>query len=77
MIRNNHLQPCQALNQKSAMASNGWKIGCEELISFFESKGHTFWKSSPVVPLDDPTLLFGSAGIFHISLPKNNDKRIF
>ncbi|GLJ12932.1 hypothetical protein SUGI_0200930 [Cryptomeria japonica] len=35
----------------------------EEFISFFESKGHTFWESSPVVPLDDPTLLFANAGM--------------
>ncbi|KAH9313613.1 hypothetical protein KI387_022240, partial [Taxus chinensis] len=35
----------------------------EEFISFFESKDHTFWKSSPVVPVDDPTLLFANAGM--------------
>ncbi|GAB4854057.1 hypothetical protein Ancab_022638 [Ancistrocladus abbreviatus] len=32
-------------------------------IKFFEGKGHTFWKSSPVVPLNDPTLLFANAGM--------------
>lgn len=35
----------------------------QEFINFFESKDHTFWKSSPVVPLDDPTLLFANAGM--------------
>ncbi|CAO2177209.1 unnamed protein product [Urochloa humidicola] len=35
----------------------------EEFITFFESKGHTLWRSSPVVPLDDPTLLFANAGM--------------
>jgi alanyl-tRNA synthetase len=32
-------------------------------ISFFESKAHTFWAASPVVPHDDPTLLFANAGM--------------
>ncbi|XP_073001197.1 alanine--tRNA ligase [Typha latifolia] len=31
--------------------------------SFFEEKGHVNWTSSPVVPLDDPTLLFANAGM--------------
>ncbi|GMH09198.1 hypothetical protein Nepgr_011038 [Nepenthes gracilis] len=30
---------------------------------FFEGKGHTYWNSSPVVPLNDPTLLFANAGM--------------
>jgi len=31
-------------------------------VEFFEKNGHTFWKSAPCVPLDDPTLLFVNAG---------------
>ena len=33
-------------------------------ISFFEKQHkHTYWKSSPCVPHDDPTLLFANAGM--------------
>lgn len=31
-------------------------------INFFKSKQHTFWPSSSVVPINDPTLLFANAG---------------
>ena len=30
---------------------------------FVEKRGHVFWKSSPVVPVNDPTLLFANAGM--------------
>lgn len=35
----------------------------ESFIQFFESKGHQFVRSSPVVPQDDPTLMFINAGM--------------
>ena len=35
----------------------------ETFFRFFEGKEHVNWRSSPVVPLDDPTLLFANAGM--------------
>lgn len=34
---------------------------------FFEEKNHVQWKSSPVVPVNDPTLLFANAGLSFFS----------
>ena len=34
-----------------------------EFIAFFEQRGHTFVPSSPLLPADDPTLLFANAGM--------------
>ena len=35
----------------------------KSFIQYFESKGHKFVRSSSVVPVDDPTLLFTNAGM--------------
>ncbi|KAF1896732.1 hypothetical protein Lal_00034432 [Lupinus albus] len=35
----------------------------DTFIRFFKLKEHTFYKSSPVVPYNDPTLLFANAGM--------------
>ncbi|KAK1317059.1 Alanine--tRNA ligase [Acorus calamus] len=35
----------------------------ETFVGFFEGKDHVNWVSSPVVPHDDPTLLFANAGM--------------
>ncbi|KAJ1389653.1 Translation protein, beta-barrel domain superfamily [Sesbania bispinosa] len=35
----------------------------DTFIKFFEDKSHVNWKSSPVVPFNDPTLLFANAGM--------------
>lgn len=46
----------------------------DTFIKFFEEKKHTNWKSSPVVPHNDPTLLFANAGI---SLSHSENKITF
>lgn len=39
----------------------------DTFMKFFEDKNHVHWKSSPVVPLNDPTLLFANAGLLNSS----------
>jgi len=35
----------------------------KEFIEFFEAKNHKVVKSAPVIPINDPTLLFTNAGM--------------
>ena len=35
----------------------------DTFVDFFKSKDHTHVVSSPVVPLNDPTILFANAGM--------------
>ena len=35
----------------------------QDFLNYFESKGHTIVPSSPLVPANDPTLLFTNAGM--------------
>jgi alanyl-tRNA synthetase len=57
----------QKLTDKmAALDVNGWpapRIRSTFINYFVEKRGHTFWASSPVVPMNDPTLLFINAGM--------------
>ncbi|KAF0930945.1 hypothetical protein E2562_038264 [Oryza meyeriana var. granulata] len=57
--------PALAPARPAMAASMEWPASRvrETYVSYFESKSHTRWPSSPVVPVDDPTLLFANAGM--------------
>jgi alanyl-tRNA synthetase len=54
------------INESTNGSQNKWPAPLirQTFIDFFvKKKNHTFWPSSPVVPLNDPTLLFINAGM--------------
>lgn len=59
------------LRRCSVMAGVEWPANRvrDTYISYFEGKQHVNWKSSPVVPHNDPTLLFANAGSIRYFFP--------
>ncbi|CAM9168423.1 unnamed protein product, partial [Sphacelaria rigidula] len=53
-------------DKSTAFDDNGWpasRIRSSFIKFFTDNHEHTFWPSSPVVPHDDPSLLFVNAGM--------------
>jgi alanyl-tRNA synthetase len=50
-----------ATGPSAAEAWTGDKVR-SAFVDYFKEKGHTYWPSSSVVPINDPTLLFANAG---------------
>lgn len=59
------IRPSSAGPSSSSSMGTEWPASRvrDTFIKFFEGKDHVPWKSSPVVPLNDPTLLFANAGL--------------
>lgn len=64
LITTPQLRRCSVMGSQSSAAVE-WPASRvrDTYISFFEGKQHVNWKSSPVVPHNDPTLLFANAGM--------------
>lgn len=68
------LSAAQVAPKKAAMATKAAATGSSAaeawtgdkvrsaFVDYFKEKGHTYWPSSSVVPINDPTLLFANAG---------------